>query len=137
MNNEQALDVLHEWANIGKIKSNAHTSEIMDAYVQLYSFIKEKTPADKIRDMTDEELAKFLSNFKSTFGEEYKNEKSCLEWLNKTSKNVTEREEELLDIVEELCTYICSMPNGCEYCNFGRFEKCEVLDLIEKRRCEQ
>lgn len=134
MNNEQALDVLHEWANIGKIKSNAHTSGIMDAYVQLYSFIKEKTPADKIRDMTDEELAKFLSNFKNNFGEEYKNEENCLEYLKKT--NMTEKEE-LLDIVEELCTYICSMPNGCEYCNFGGFEKCEVLDLIEKRRCEQ
>ena len=137
MNKEQALDVLHEWANIGKIKSNAHTSEIMDAYGELYSFIKEKTPADKIRDMTDEELAKFLSNFKSTFGEEYKNEKNCLEWLNKTSKNVTEREEELFDIVEELCTCMSNQPNGCEYCTFSMAEKCEVLDLIKKRRCEQ
>lgn len=136
MNKEQALDVLHEWANIGKIKANAHTSEIMDAYVELYSFIKEKTPADKIREMSNEELAKFLSNFKNNFGEEYKDEKSCLEWLNKTS-DVTAREEELINIVEELCTCISNQPSGCEYCTFSMAEKCEVLDLIEKRRCEQ
>ena len=39
------------------------------------------TIADKIRDMTDEELAKFLLTFKNTFGEEYEGETSCLDWL--------------------------------------------------------
>lgn len=45
-------------------------------------YIKGKqTNADRIRQMTDEELAKFLVNFKNTFGEEYEGEMSCLEWL--------------------------------------------------------
>ena len=39
------------------------------------------TNADRIRQMTDEELAQFLVNFKNTFGEEYEGEMSCLEWL--------------------------------------------------------
>ena len=39
------------------------------------------TNADRIRQMTDEELAEFLANFKNTFGEEYEGEMSCLEWL--------------------------------------------------------
>ena len=37
--------------------------------------------ADKIRSMTDEELAEFLINFKNTFGEEYEGLMSCLDWL--------------------------------------------------------
>lgn len=37
--------------------------------------------ADKIRAMTDEELAEFLVNFKNTFGEEYEGKMSCLDWL--------------------------------------------------------
>lgn len=40
-----------------------------------------QTNADRIRSMTDEELAKYLVNFKNTFGEEYEGEISCLEWL--------------------------------------------------------
>lgn len=39
------------------------------------------TNADKIRSMSDEELAEFLVNFKNTFGEEYEGEMSCLEYL--------------------------------------------------------
>ena len=39
------------------------------------------TNADRIRAMSDEELAEFLVNFKNTFGEEYEGEMSCLEWL--------------------------------------------------------
>ena len=39
------------------------------------------TNADFIRDMNDERLAKFLVNFRNTFGEEYEGETSCLEWL--------------------------------------------------------
>lgn len=41
----------------------------------------EYTNADRIRSMTDEELAEFLINFKNTFGEEYEGETSCLDWL--------------------------------------------------------
>lgn len=40
------------------------------------------TNADRIRSMTDEELAEFLVNFKNTFGEEYEDEMSCLDWLH-------------------------------------------------------
>lgn len=32
---------------------------------------RKKTNADRIRSMTDEELAKFLTTFNNTFGEEY------------------------------------------------------------------
>lgn len=42
-----------------------------------------KTNADRIRSMTDEELAKYLLSFKNTFGEEYEGEMSCLDWLRK------------------------------------------------------
>lgn len=40
-----------------------------------------KTNADRIRNMSDEELAEFLIAFKNTFGEEYEGEVSCMEWL--------------------------------------------------------
>lgn len=40
------------------------------------------TNADRIRSMTDEELAEFLiTGFVNTFGEEYEGEQSCLGWL--------------------------------------------------------
>lgn len=42
---------------------------------------KIKTKADKIRNMSDEELANFLINFRNTFGEEYEGEMSCLDYL--------------------------------------------------------
>ena len=40
-----------------------------------------QTNADRIRNMSDEELAEFLVTFKNTFGEEYEGEASCAEWL--------------------------------------------------------
>ena len=40
-----------------------------------------RTNSDKIRNMSDEELAEFLIAFKNTFGEEYEGEVSCMEWL--------------------------------------------------------
>lgn len=40
-----------------------------------------QTNADRIRNMSDEELAEFLVTFKNTFGEEYEGEASCIEWL--------------------------------------------------------
>ena len=39
------------------------------------------TYADRIRNMSDEELAEFLITFKNTFGEEYEGEVSCMDWL--------------------------------------------------------
>ena len=40
-----------------------------------------QTNADRIRNMSDEELAEFLITFKNTFGEEYEGEASCIGWL--------------------------------------------------------
>lgn len=40
-----------------------------------------QTNADRIRNMSDEELAEFLVNFKNTFGYEYEGEASCEGWL--------------------------------------------------------
>lgn len=39
------------------------------------------TNADRLRNMSDEELVEFLITFKNTFGEEYEGETSCMEWL--------------------------------------------------------
>lgn len=40
-----------------------------------------QTNADRIRNMSDEELSEFLVGFKNTFGEEYEGEASCTDWL--------------------------------------------------------
>ena len=45
------------------------------------------TNADRIRSMSDEELAEFLVNFKNTYGDEYEGEMSCLDWLKSEVKN--------------------------------------------------
>lgn len=45
-----------------------------------------KTNADRIRNMTDEELAEFIVNLENHFGEEYEGEQSCLAWLQKESE---------------------------------------------------
>lgn len=42
---------------------------------------KSQTNADRIRNMSDEELVEFLITFKNTFGEEYEGETSCMDWL--------------------------------------------------------
>lgn len=44
------------------------------------------TNADRIRNMTDEELARFIVNLENHFGEEYEGEQSCLAWLHKESE---------------------------------------------------
>ena len=40
-----------------------------------------QTNADRIRNMSDEELSEFLVGFKNTFGEKYEGQGSCLDWL--------------------------------------------------------
>lgn len=47
---------------------------------------KAMTNADRIRSMTDEELADFIINFDNRFGKEYEGEQSCLSWLQKESE---------------------------------------------------
>lgn len=44
------------------------------------------TNAERIRNMTDEELARFIVNLENHFGEEYEGEQSCLSWLQKESE---------------------------------------------------
>ena len=47
---------------------------------------KPKTNADRIRAMTDEELAEFISGKGRTFGEEYEGYMSALDWLKEEAK---------------------------------------------------
>lgn len=42
-----------------------------------------ETNYDKIHNMTDEQLSRFLIEFENKFGEEYEGEMSCLDWLRK------------------------------------------------------
>lgn len=53
------------------------------------------TNADRIRNMSDEELAEFLITFKNTFGEEYEGEASCMEWLQSEAKETVTNMENL------------------------------------------
>ena len=55
-------------------------------YPEGYAVTRKKTNADRIRSMTDEELAKFLTTFNNTFGEEYEGESSGLDWLSADSE---------------------------------------------------
>lgn len=63
---------------------SSYDLKIVLGYIDTYFEIVEndrKTNADRIRNMTDEELAEFFTTFKNTFGEEYEGEASCVEWL--------------------------------------------------------
>lgn len=46
-----------------------------------YRYDSRQTNAERIRNMSDEELAEFLITFKNTFGEECEGEASCMDWL--------------------------------------------------------
>lgn len=54
-----------------------------------------QTNADRIRNMSDEELVEFLITFKNTFGEEYEGEASCMEWLQSEAKETATNMENL------------------------------------------
>ena len=45
-----------------------------------------QTCGNKIRSMSDEELAEFIVNIENLFGDEYEGEQSCLAWLHKESE---------------------------------------------------
>lgn len=51
-----------------------------------HNYKSKMTNADRIRSMTDEELADFIINFDNCFGKEYEGEQSCLSWLQKESE---------------------------------------------------
>lgn len=47
---------------------------------------RKQSNAARIRDMTDEELAEYLTTFQNAFGEEYEGMMSCLEWLKQPAE---------------------------------------------------
>jgi hypothetical protein len=51
--------------------------------------------ADRIRNMSDGELAELLITFKNTFGEEYEGEVSCMDWLQSEAKEIATNMENL------------------------------------------
>lgn len=53
-----------------------------------YTPTKPITNADRIRAMTDEELAEFISGKARTFGEEYEGYMSALDWLKQEADHV-------------------------------------------------
>lgn len=76
--------------------SKEHLSIMDKDYALMHKFIMEskpKTNADRIRNMSDEELAEFLVGFKNTFGEEYEGEASCMEWLQSEAEQEKARDD--------------------------------------------
>lgn len=71
-------------------KSSEHLSFAERDMPVIGAFLRDKkkpqTNADRIRSMTDEELADFIINFDNRFGNEYEGEQSCLSWLQKESE---------------------------------------------------
>lgn len=62
---------------------------IMDAYKTYKPEELEEykpTNADRIRAMSDEELAEFLIDFENSFGTEYEGVMSCLDWLQEAEE---------------------------------------------------
>jgi hypothetical protein len=57
-----------------------------DECLEIVKECRPQTNADRIRSMTDEELADFIINFDNRFGKEYEGEQSCLSWLQKESE---------------------------------------------------
>lgn len=62
--------------------SSYNLNNVLEWYIECFEFVDaEMTNADRLRNMSDEELAEFLVVFKNTFGEEYEGEASCMDWL--------------------------------------------------------
>lgn len=73
--------ILKEWNFTGKV---LYWMPLPEPYQGSESH--KQTNADKIRAMSDEELAEFIVNLDNHFGEEYEGEQSCLSWLQKESE---------------------------------------------------
>lgn len=70
--------------NIDRDSMLKYFADMLTAFAEVASvqnYETKHTNANRIRSMTDEELAEFLVGFKNTFGEEYEGETSCMEWL--------------------------------------------------------
>lgn len=73
--------ILKEWNFTGKV---LYWMPLPEPYQGSESH--KQTNADKIRAMSDEELAEFIVNLDNHFGDEYEGEQSCLSWLQKESE---------------------------------------------------
>lgn len=74
--------------NIDRDSMLKYFADMLTAFAEVASiqnYETNHTNADRIRNMSDDELAVFLTKFKNTFGEEYEGEKSCLDWLKERS----------------------------------------------------
>lgn len=72
-----------------KKDAKEHLSTMDKDYRLVLEFIKEQrkqSNADRIRGMTDEELAEYLITFQNTFGEEYEGMMSCLDWMKQPAE---------------------------------------------------
>lgn len=70
--------------NIDRDSMLKYFADMLTAFTELASiqnYETNHTNADRIRNMSDEELAEFLVGFENTFGEEYEGEASCMDWL--------------------------------------------------------
>ena len=70
--------------NIDRDSMLKYFSDMLTAFTEVASiqnYETNRTNADRIRQMSDEELAELLITFKNTFGEEYEGEASCMDWL--------------------------------------------------------
>lgn len=72
-----------------KKDAKEHLSTMDKDYHLVREFIKgqrKQSNAQRIRNMTDEELAEYLITFQNTFGEEYEGMMSCLDWLKQPAE---------------------------------------------------
>lgn len=70
--------------NIDRDSMLKYFADMLTAFAEVTSiqnYETNRTNADRIRQMSDEELAELLITFKNTFGEEYEGEASCMDWL--------------------------------------------------------
>lgn len=75
--------------NIDRDSALKYFADMLTAFIEvatIQNYDSKQTNADRIRNMTDEELAAFIINFENRFGEEYEGEQSCLSWLQKESE---------------------------------------------------
>lgn len=75
--------------NIDRDSALKYFADMLTAFTEvatIQNYDSKQTNADRIRSMTDEELADFIINFYNHFGEEYEGEQSCMSWLQKESE---------------------------------------------------
>ena len=74
--------------NIDRDSALKYFADMLTSFTEIstiQNYYSKQTNADKIRAMSDEELAEFIVNLDNHFGEEYEGEQSCLSWLQKES----------------------------------------------------